>query len=155
MMSIFYVLGLCLSVQNTPSVSDLAWMSGSRSCPKWGGIFEEHWMPPSGNTMQGVGKLTVSGKTSFMEFISIEPDPKDGSLTMWILLGSPSDGEKKGVPFKMTALTSEKVVFENPANDFPSKITYFRPKDNLMRCVIAGKQNGKESQEEFDFKRRT
>ncbi len=85
-----------------------------------------------------------------MEYMSIESD-KDG-LTMWMLLGAPSKGEKKGVPFRMTSLSGKKAVFENPKNEFPSKMTYQLLADGTLDCVIEGMQKGKRSVERFPFK---
>ncbi len=133
-----------------PSIENLGWLKGNWSCPQFGGIFEEHWIGPSGGTMQGCGKLVVDGKTAFMEYMSLESE--NGVITMWMLLGAPSKGEKKGVPFRMTSLTGNKAVFENPANEFPSKITYELEQKERLACSIEGMQQGKHTVEKFAFR---
>jgi hypothetical protein len=149
------LLGVTMTVamnQGTakPDVKDLAWMSGAWECSIWGGTFQERWSEPAGGTMIGSGRLIAEGKTQFMEFMSVEPN-KEGKLVMWMLLGSPSEGTKKGVPFTMTSSTKTEAVFENPKNDFPSKIMYKRSGD-MLKCRIEGMQGGKPSHEDFDFK---
>lgn len=146
------ILGLTMSNLDAPQtrIEDLAWMAGTWSCPKWGGTFEEHWLAPAGGTMQGCGRLLADGKTGFMEFMSIEMS--DGAPTMWMLLGAPSKGEKKGVPFRLKSFDGKTAMFENPENDFPSKIAYVK-EGNGMSCWISGIEKGKPTREEFAFKR--
>jgi hypothetical protein len=131
-------------------VDDLSWLRGNWTCPQFGGTFEEHWMPASGGSMQGCGKLVVGGKTEFMEYMSIEP--QNGGVTMWMLLGAPSKGEKKGVPFQLTSLKGKKATFENPKNDFPTKMTYELKSNGNLDCSIEGTQGGKHTVEKFPFK---
>jgi hypothetical protein len=132
------------------TVDDLKWMSGTWECSIWGGTFEESWSKPRAGTMVGSGRHMEGTTTGFMEFMSIEPS--NGVLTMWMLLGSPSAGDKKGVPFKLVSLTDGIATFENKKNDFPSQIIYSKTKTG-MKCRIQGTQNGKAAHEDFDFKR--
>jgi hypothetical protein len=122
------------------NIDDLRWMAGSWTCEIWGGTFEEVWLLPAGRTMQGVGRHLSGGKTGFMEFMSIEPTP-DGGLTMWMVLGAPSKGEKKPVPFKATKVDAKESVWENPENDSPNAIHYSRGDDEDMVCRL--KSSGK------------
>ena len=131
-------------------VDDLSWLKGSWTCPQFGGTFEEHWMPASGGTMQGCGKLIMKGKTGFMEYMSIEP--QGNGVTMWMLLGEPSKGEKKGIPFRLTSLKGTRAVLENPKNEFPSKMVYELKAPGSLACSIEGIQNGKKTIEKFPFK---
>jgi hypothetical protein len=141
------------SERMTPSVDQLAWMAGDWECEIEGGAFQETWLPPAGGTMQGLGRHIKNGKTVFMEFLSIEPD-KDGGLTMYIMLGAPSRGDKKPRLFKMTSSSEKSATFEWPENDFPSKIQYsLKAKANLF-CRISGKPGGKETFEDYNFKPR-
>ncbi|HRI44614.1 MAG TPA: DUF6265 family protein [Fimbriimonadaceae bacterium] len=132
----------------TDPIDQLAWLAGDWSCPKWGGTFEERWSPPSAGTMMGTGRLIVDGKTTFMEFLSIES--VDGVLTMFILLGKPSKSVAAPVAFKMTKANAGEAVFECPTNDFPSKITYSKQAGALL-CVIEGVEKEKPAREEFRF----
>jgi hypothetical protein len=141
------------SLQKPNDIQALSWMKGSWKCEIWGGTFEEHWSDASGGTMIGMGRLNVSGKTRFMEFMSIE-STGDG-LTMFMVLDAPSKGDKKPVPFRLTSLSKDEAVFENPKNDFPTRIVYRRKDANGMHCRIEGKQQGKDAQEDFNFTRVT
>jgi hypothetical protein len=131
------------------TVNDLAFMEGQWQCPKWGGTFQEHWLRPTAGTMQGVGKLVTGDKTGFMEFMSIEPGEK--GLVMYLLIGSPAKQQMKAA-FTLTSITGKKAVFEDPQNDFPSKITYERLSATSLKCTLEGKENGKPQADVFDFK---
>ncbi|MBC8065274.1 MAG: hypothetical protein H7Y17_10615 [Chlorobia bacterium] len=147
------MVGAALSVAGSSQktkVEDLNWMAGAWSCPMWGGTFEEYWTPVAGETMQGCGRLVANGKTSFMEFMSIESDAS--GITMYMMLNAPSKGEKKPVPFKLASYNGKSAIFENAKNDFPSKIVYVKDGTG-MSCYIEGMQNGKKSKEDFAFKR--
>lgn len=130
-------------------IDDLTWMVGAWKCEIWGGTFEEHWLTPKGGTMQGVGRHLDAGKTSFMEFLSIEPSDK--GLCMWIMVGAPSKGDKHPVPFTLTKSGKGEAIFENKDHDFPNKITYTKQEAGKMLCIVEGAENGKDRKEEFRF----
>src|SRR5688572_4499485 len=88
------LLGSVEAERPKASIESLKWMAGDWICNLGKGTFEETWLPPNGGTMQGVSRHVIDGKTVFMEFLSIEAD-NDGSLTMYIMLGAPSRGDKK------------------------------------------------------------
>lgn len=134
------------------NVDELKWMAGSWECAQFGGTFEEHWMPATGGSMQGVGKAIVDGKTVFMEFLSIEE--ARGVVTMWIAVGALSKGDKKPVPFKLSESGPGMATFSNLKHDFPNKIVYTRKTGGDLFCRISGKQGGKEAHEDFAFKKK-
>jgi hypothetical protein len=140
---------LAISAQSA-KVEDLAFMAGAWRCEIWGGQFEEYWTPPSNGAMQGCGRHLSDGKTGFMEFMSIETGPK--GLVMYMMLGAPSKGEKKPVPFELTSFDGTTALFTNKKNDYPSTIAYVK-EGSAMSCWIEGVQNGKKSREDFKFKR--
>jgi hypothetical protein len=53
------------------NLDDLDWMIGSWKGEELGGIVEETWFNPSGQTMMGTFKLVKEGATSFYELFSI------------------------------------------------------------------------------------
>lgn len=146
------LLGTVEAEQPKQSIESLRWMAGDWICNLGKGTFEETWLPPNGGTMQGVGRHVIDGKTVFMEFLSIELD-KDGGLTMYIMLGAPSRGDKKPRAFKLTQSGKDVATFEWPENDFPSKIQYSMKGKSLF-CKISGKQQGKDFSEDYDFRAR-
>ena len=109
-------------------------------------VIEEEWGKPAGDGMLGFSRTMKNGKTVFSEFMRIE---KQGALVSY----TPRIGTKQGVVvFKMTKLTEDEVIFENPTHDFPQRILYRKVIDGLA-ARIYGKVNGKDRAEEFPYRR--
>ncbi|HSS22210.1 MAG TPA: DUF6265 family protein [Pyrinomonadaceae bacterium] len=140
---------LSFSPQNNntgPSLSELEWMAGG-----WAGTddaveMEELWQSPKGNTMLGVHRDVVKGRTVSFEFLRIEATP-DG-ITYW---GSPEG--KTPTPFRLKELKNKRAVFENPEHDFPQRIIYWLGDDGALHAKIEGSENGKNSSMEWAWKR--
>ena len=54
---------------------------------------------------------------------------------------------------KMTKGNEKEAVFENPKNDFPTKISYTKITNDSIVAAISGIQNGKEKSELFSMKK--
>lgn len=132
------------------TVETLDWMSGSWECEIWGGRFEEHWMAPKRGTMQGVGRFEKDGKIEFMEFMSIELS--DDTVTLYMILGTPSKGDKTPIPFKLSGYDGTHAYFERSDDDYPKRIIYSKPVSGMMLCRIEGIQNGEQTSDEFEFR---
>ncbi len=132
------------------TVKDLTFMTGSWTAEIWGGTFEEHWLPSSGGTMQNVGRFISGGKVTFMEFASIEMGDK--GLVMWLMLGAPSKGDKKPMPFTLSSFKDKRVVFTNKENDYPTNICYAPGKAGMLICTLEGKENGADKTDVFNFR---
>lgn len=121
---------LCLTAFNLTPGDRPFWLSGhwvheDKERSAW---TEESWLS-RGQMLVGVG-LSGSGETTkSYEYMRIDKD-KDGRLTFW---GSPQGTTP--VPFRMTSLSAAEVVFENPAHDFPTRISYRREDDVLIATV--------------------
>jgi hypothetical protein len=144
------LIAATLGAMSEPPIERLAWMSGSWACEIWGGTFEERWAPPAAGTMQGNGRLIVSGQTRFMEFMAIE-ESKDG-LVMWMVLGRPSAGPTKPVPFKLVAHGESAATFERSDEDYPKRIVYRAGPDGTLLCTLEGEKDGKPARDVFEFK---
>ncbi|MCE9558277.1 MAG: DUF6265 family protein [Armatimonadetes bacterium] len=133
-------------------IEDCAFMTGSWEAEIWGGVFEETWLPPGAGTMVGVGRHISAGRTTFVESMTIEFC--SGTWTMFMILGSPSKGDKSPVPFDLLEFVpGESCTFTNLGNDFPTRIKYDRATDGELKCVIFGRSDSAEQSEVFDFRR--
>ena len=132
-------------------VETLEWMSGTWECEVWGGRFQEHWMPPNRGTMQGVGRFEKDGKIEFMEFMSIELS--DDTVTLYMILGAPSKGDKSPVAFKLTGYDGTRAYFERSDDGYPKRIVYSKPVSGTMLCRIEGVKDGEQTSDEFEFRR--
>jgi hypothetical protein len=127
------------------SIGSLTWLAGNWISETDAEVVEEHWMAPRGGLMLGLGRtVKTSGRRNF-EYMRIEE--KNGALTFY---ASPSG--QPATPFKATSVAEDKVVFENPMNDFPTKITYWKDGEQL-RARIEGEINGSAESMEWTWNR--
>lgn len=133
------------------TVADLGFVVGHWTAEIWGGTFDEFWGPPAAGTMQGFGRFLSGGKVTFMEFASIEPS--ENGLVMYMVLGQPSKGSAKPVPFRLTEFKGKRATFSNPENDYPTQIIYEPGRAGRLICTLRGKEDGVEKTDVFDFRR--
>jgi hypothetical protein len=141
------VIGSLSSVKSgqtaKPALTDLGWMAGSWSGTAARGLeMEEHWTAPKGNSMLGIHRDVASGKTRLFEFLRIE---QQGDQIVYL---SMPQGRSPATPFPLKEVSGTRVVFENPAHDFPQRIIYWKDGSDL-RARIEGTMNGKEGSQEW------
>ena len=129
----------------TATVADLSWMAGCWTITSPSRTVTEFWLPPAGGTMIGVSRTVVKEKTTEYEFLVLRVGA--GGLEY---VATPS-GQAQTV-FKATKVTRGEVVFENPAHDFPTRITY-RQADEGLVATIDGMMNGKPRAIDFKYQR--
>lgn len=119
------------------SDSDLDWLAG-HWCGQQGKTFsEETWMAPRGGQLVGMHRDTRDGKAIGFEFMRIAQ--QDGR---WVLLAQP--GGTAVTAFPAERVEENRIVFANPAHDFPKRVIYARPDaDTLQARVDDGRDDGK------------
>lgn len=115
------------------AISELAWMAGSWKGEHDGGTIEEHWMSPAGKTMSGMSRLVVGERTAFHEYLRIKQNA-DGTIDY---LAQPV-GRCPATPFRLTKLSANLAVFENPAHDDPKLIRYELKSDGTLSATTEG-----------------
>ena len=128
-----------------PTIQDVAWIAGCWDSTRNGRHVAEHWMPPEGGTMMGVSRTTAGPKTVEWEFLIIRQSAQGLDY-----VAKPS--RQPETTFTATRASANEVVFENPAHDFPKKISYKRTGDALV-AAIEGPMNGQARKIEFPYKR--
>lgn len=127
------------------SLADLAWMAGCWTGEEGGTVTEECWLAPSGGLLLGMHRdVRPSGK-SFFEFLRIEA--VGDSAVYW---GSPLG--RPATPFGLVEKGPRRVVFANPAHDFPQRIIYWRTDDGLLHARVEGMMRGTLRQEEWHWR---
>ena len=112
-----------------------------------GSAIEEHWMEPKGGVMLGMSRtVSKSGKVAF-EFIRIATH--EGKLAYLAMPGG-----RPPTAFPLASMTDSRVVFENPAHDFPQRILYWRDGERLC-ARVEGTIDGKAEGEEWCWNRLT
>jgi uncharacterized protein DUF6265 len=136
----------CFSTFDTPSrasiaaptISDLAWMSGGwRTAPGGRVQIEEHWMAPGGGSMLGMSRTVAGDRTVEFEYLRLEQRAGD------IYYVAHPKARYPGTEFKLTRLTAQEAVFENPAHDFPKRIIYRKGADGSLTASIDGGEGTK------------
>jgi hypothetical protein len=139
------LLATVLDQSPTPTVADLSWMAGCWSISSPSRTVTEFWLPPAGGTMIGVSRTVVKDKTIEYEFLLLRTS-SDGLE----YVATPS--RQSQTIFKATRVAPGETVFENPAHDFPTRITYRSAGDGLT-ATIDGVMNGKPRAIDFKYQR--
>jgi hypothetical protein len=127
---------------NKPAIDALSWLAGSWSGESGGILMEEHWTAPKGNSMVGMHRDVGKGRTMLFEFLRIE---QKGDQIVYL---SMPNGRSPATAFPLKELSGTRVVFENPAHDFPQRIIYWKD-GNDLRARIEGTMDGKPGSEEW------
>lgn len=120
------------TAQQTPPspIERLAWLGGAwGSGDAEGAWVEEHWTAPRGGLMLGTNRSGTASRAEAFEFLRIEAG-EDGVPVYW---AAPAGGTP--VPFRLVAAEPGLAVFENPAHDYPTRITYRRTNDTLVATI--------------------
>lgn len=137
--------GQTAASSGTPTIKDVAWIAGCWDSTRGTRHVAEHWMPPEGGTMMGVSRTTTGEKTTEWEFLIIRQTDKGLEY-----VAKPS--RQPEATFTASRATANEVVFENPAHDFPKRISYKRDGDSLM-ASIEGPMNGQTRKIDFPYKK--
>jgi len=115
-------------------ISDLIWLAGDWQSASGGRAqIEEHWTCPAGGTMIGMGRTVVGDKTAEFEFLRIEQRGND------LFYVANPNANCPQTDFKLTRLSGQEVIFENPAHDYPKRVIYRKNSDgSLVASIDAG-----------------
>jgi hypothetical protein len=120
-------------IETATTISELAWISGDWQTGAGGRLqIEEHWMAPAGGSMIGMGRTVSGGHTIEFEYIRIEE--RAGQI---YYVASPK-GRCPETDFKLTRLSGQEAIFENPEHDFPKRIIYRKNSDGSLTASIDG-----------------
>lgn len=129
-----------------PAVAELAWLAGTWSFERNGRVVTERWTAPSGGMMLGTSQTVAGGRTLDYEFVVLRTD-KEGRV---VYVAKPS--RQPEATFTLVKLTEREVVFENPAHDFPQRISYALKADGTLLAAIEGTKDGKMRRVEFPYR---
>lgn len=107
------------------------WMTGCWSGERGAEKFHERWTGGDDSTLLGVAHTTKAGKLTAFEFLRVVV--KDGRA---VYVAQPN-----GAPpteFAATTATANRVVFENPAHDFPKRVIYEKSGADRLTASIDG-----------------
>ncbi|MBA4155099.1 DUF6265 family protein [Flavobacterium sp.] len=121
------------------------WFIGKWENKTTEGTFSEEWKKENDSLLLGKSFFIKENDTLFSETVRLEQRKND----LFYIVTVPNQNEEKPVEFKLTSSSADYLVFENPAHDFPKKITYkLVTKDSLYAEISGdGKKQG------FPFKK--
>lgn len=133
------------------SLKKTEWLLGS-----WRGVFPEgsvgeSWERQNEHLFTGSGFFVMGTDTVSKEKLRLLSE--GAGVFYEPTVSAQNDG--KTVRFKLTSADDSSLVFENPAHDFPQKITYRRIGPDSLFAEISGQQKGEPRTESFPMRRVT
>lgn len=121
-------------------LADANWLLGrwEQKTPKR--TIYETWISNSDSSYFGKSYLLKEKDTIVLETVSLLQ--KEGVL--FYIPTVTNQNNRMPVSFKLTSASGNKLVFENPAHDFPQKITYALISSDSLLAEISGTLNNKE-----------
>jgi len=129
------------------AIDQLNWLAGCWSSEKGEPGSGEFWLPPAGGMMLGIGRTIRGGRTIEHEFMSLHV----GQDARLVYTARPS--RQNEAAFVATEVTAETATFENPAHDFPQRITYRLVSKETLLVRIDGTRQGQRREVDFAFRR--
>jgi hypothetical protein len=123
------------------------WLEGEWVRETKHGLATESWTRVSENTLEGEARVTSGENTKVTEYLRLERFGDELFYT----------AKPFQTPFPTAFLLVEeegsRLVFDNPAHDFPQRIVYVRQEDDGLLVRIEGAVDGEEAFREFRFRR--
>ncbi|HEY6301905.1 MAG TPA: DUF6265 family protein [Terriglobales bacterium] len=116
------------------ALTDLAFISGHNRGEYEGGIVDEHWSEPAGDSMMGMYRYIKNGKVQVYELIVIEQTVKGLVLHLWHFNPGLGAREEREVLIYLVHFTSGEAVFERPDKSAP--ITYRAIGSTVLESAI-------------------
>jgi len=113
------------------SLAPLRWLAGCWELRQGARTTLEMWMPPAGGIMLGASRTVAGGV--LREFEQVRLSVRDGKIVYTAL---PS-GQRE-TDFTAAAVSDTGFVVENPAHDFPQRISYTRRGTDSLVARIEG-----------------
>ena len=129
-----------------PVLENVAWIAGNWKGEAFGGITEENWSKPSGDSMMATFKLIKDGTVSFYEIEIIREIENSLVLQLKHFHGNLKGWETKDetVDFPLKEITADTVVFEG--------MTFERVSENEMNIYVdIDKENGSVETVTFNY----
>ncbi len=124
----------------------LGWLQGCWAAPGSEAGSVEIWSSSAGGSLLGLARSVRDGRTVAHEFLQIRDDGQGIAF-----IAQPSGQPQARFPLRL--LDSTQVLFENPAHDFPQRISYQRQGRDAVLAAIEGREDGRIRRIEFPMRR--
>ncbi len=148
--SITALLILCAcTISQHNDIKKTEWLIGTWENKTTKGSIYETWNKKNDHEFSGKSYIIQEKDTIVFENIQIVQDKKE-------LFYIPTvKNQNGGLPIRFSAkmISDNKLVFENPAHDFPQVISYTKTGENMLIAEISGTKNGQKRNQIFPMKR--
>ena len=156
---LFFLALLSCRAQNTISfteettspkatLTNVSWIAGHWKGEAFGGVTEEIWSPPLGNSMMFVFRLIADGKVQFYEIGHIQQTNGTLLLQLKHFHGNLKGWEEKDetVDFKLVKLEGNRVYFDD--------LTFEKINEQEINIyVVIGQDDGSKEEMKLNYKR--
>lgn len=139
---------ICSTAVSGP-IDRIGWLQGSWAGGTPGKQMLETWRRQNDSTYAGKSVLIKGADTLLLETVSLEQ--RGGQLYYVPTVNGQNEG--KPVRFTLTHITDRRLVFENPAHDFPQKVSYTLIHADSLLAEISGTVQGQIKTRQFPMKR--
>ncbi|QBZ98360.1 DUF6265 family protein [Flavobacterium sangjuense] len=145
------VLACLASCKNNSSekkfdkLEKLNWLVGNWEQKLPDGTLKETWTKQNDSTFSGDSYFITPKDTVHFESIKLTQRAEELTYNATVV-GQNND---EPVQFKLTSDADNTFAFENPAHDYPQKITYKKINGTSLVATISGKQQGKPTSESY------
>lgn len=148
--AIMFSFGACENAGSTAELPKANWLLGDWENQTKEGLMIETWEQQNDSTFFGYSYFLIGKDTVSTEKISLV---QEGEELFYIpTVGNQNEG--KPIRFKKTLATAQQLVFENPAHDFPQKITYTQINKDSLVAEISGLMEGQQRSQAFPMGRK-
>lgn len=144
MTTLLLLWSICVAAAQ-PTLEPLTWLAGDWVRDDGQTRSEEHWMPPSGDSMVGMFRLQEGGETKFVELLTIVVKGEHVALRIRHMTSELSiwQSEVDGpVVFTLASMSPSKAVFASPSDDV-RELHLERLAANEMRVRLVFAEEGK------------
>lgn len=141
---LFAVFATFFSCNQPQQKQKFSWLEGKWTQTNGEANFHEEWTRINDTLLAGKGFVVEEADTLFSEKLTLLTEGSKTVYRVEMVTGRIAD-------FKLTEETEDRLVFELPENDFPSKIIYTQQPNNELMVVLIGTDNGKEMRDELIF----
>lgn len=136
--------GTTAHAQQAPATAGrLGWLAGCWEARSGGGVVEEQWMRPRAGSLLGMSRTVAADSAAGHELMRIVE--RGGGL---VFQAHPSG--QAPAEFPAVEVGDGRVVFADPAHDFPQRIIYRRIGADSLVARVEGERGG--ATRGFDFR---
>ena len=137
-----------ISKNKYATLNKAAWLIGTWNNQLATDTVTETWQRQSDSSFVGASSFKGKGASSEERIVLTQTG---GHLLYVPTVSNQNAGQP--VTFNATSVSEKELVFENPAHDFPQKISYRQITDDSLVAEVSGMINGKMESQSFPMKK--